>query len=167
MVTDGDKSLTPGGKLEGGLPNELLWGGCGTDKLGRLLKGEGVNCGANKLDLPGCGCCKATQINFFAPHFESEIMYPPQERRYAALIRLVRVTVPRMGDLGLLNFVGRHFDRRGRDAEAARQASRGQRRLWYAGRKNGHVLLQLLRLLQLLQQHQFHFFRAQLFSQTP
>lgn len=44
IVTDGDKSLTPGGKLDGGLPKELLWGGCGTDKLARLLNGDGVIC---------------------------------------------------------------------------------------------------------------------------
>lgn len=56
IVTDGDKSFTPGGKPDGGLPIELLCGGCGTDKLGLLLSGEGGNWGAGRLDLAGGGC---------------------------------------------------------------------------------------------------------------
>lgn len=55
IVTAGDKSLTPAGKLDVGRPKLLLAGGWGTDKLGRpsvVLDIEGT-C---MLDLTGDGC---------------------------------------------------------------------------------------------------------------
>lgn len=57
IVTAGDKSLTPGGNPDVGLPRELLWGGWGTDKLAaRLPSGDPDNGGACMLDLGGGGC---------------------------------------------------------------------------------------------------------------
>lgn len=45
IVTDGDNSLVPGGKADGGLPNEGLCGGCGTDRLAPLLlRGDPGSC---------------------------------------------------------------------------------------------------------------------------
>lgn len=59
MVTDGDKSLIPGGKLEFDRPI-VLCGGCGTDRL-VLPKGDGFIDGP-WIVLPrgGGGCCWCT-----------------------------------------------------------------------------------------------------------
>lgn len=59
IVTDGVKSLIPGGKFEGGLPIELLCGGCGTERLALLTNGEVFREGPWIVLLPriGGGCC--------------------------------------------------------------------------------------------------------------
>lgn len=56
IVTEGDKSFTPGGKFD--LPTELLCGGCGTERLARLPNGEAFMEGA-WIVVPrgGGGCC--------------------------------------------------------------------------------------------------------------
>lgn len=57
IVTEGDKSLTPGGNPEDGRPRELLWGGWGTDRLAaRLPRDDPDSGGACILDLGGGGC---------------------------------------------------------------------------------------------------------------
>lgn len=57
MVTEGDKSFTPGGKTEGGLPMEDLWGGWGTDRLVLLLRGDTLSGGTCIFPLGGGACC--------------------------------------------------------------------------------------------------------------
>lgn len=54
IVTEGDRSLTPGGNPDIGRPAGGLWLACGTDRLAaRLLSGVAVICGLCMLDLGG------------------------------------------------------------------------------------------------------------------
>lgn len=56
IVTDGDKSFTPGGNPVGARPSDDLWGGCGTDRFVLLFKGELVKGGPWMLERAAGGC---------------------------------------------------------------------------------------------------------------
>lgn len=56
MVTEGDKSLTPRGKLEGGRPIGVLWGGCGTERFALPIEEWFIE-GPWIVPRGGGGCC--------------------------------------------------------------------------------------------------------------
>lgn len=102
MVTEGDRSLTPGGNPEGGRPMELLWGGWGTERLVRLFSGVAVIEGTWTPDRGRGCCCKkrkpsryndVSSVNFYN-WFQTQARFI-RYKNYSHFLKKIIITIPR------------------------------------------------------------------------